>query len=393
MYVILTDIKEKLSTIMIDKISAIYGFGITINTFLILLLLSKKGKTTADKILFIWFCFALAHQILNYLEMVDIYKTHFSFLIGVEMPLPLLQAPFLFLYVSQLTDSSFIVRNKNSIVLHFLPAIICYIYMIKFFVMPVDQKLYIMSHNGIGYEQFVALKFIAIICSGLIYITLSLLKIKHHQQKIENVFSNTAKINLQWLKILTYGIGIIWLVVFFGNQVLTFVAISFYISAIGFFGIKQVQIFSNNQIQIEPIPDVDSTVVTTTVKYETAKMSDTKRNLIETRLKQQMDENKLFLNSDLTLDTLAIAIDVHSNDVSQYINSNLGLTFYDYINIKRIEEFKRKVNLPESRNLNLLGIAFDCGFNSKSTFNRNFKKITGQTPSEYLSNLNATSST
>jgi AraC-like DNA-binding protein len=258
--------------------------------------------------------------------------------------------------------------------------------MFRFFTLPAGQKLFIISHRGIGYEDFVSLKFIAIIISGAVYVTLSLVKIRAHQKKIQNIFSNTEKINLQWLCLLTYGVGIIWLVVLSRNQMLTFAAISLYISAIGFFGIKQVNIFSSNQSNDEILPDVRNPVADPG-KHETYKLPDAKKELLQARLKQHIDENKLFLDPDLTLDTLASAIDFHPNYVSQYVNEHLGLSFYDYINSRRIEEFKRKVMLPESKSLNLLGIAFECGFNSKSTFNRNFKKCTGQTPSEYVNSL------
>ncbi|MES2767273.1 MAG: AraC family transcriptional regulator [Bacteroidota bacterium] len=373
---------------MVDNVSIIYGFGIAVNAFLTLLLFFKKGKIAADKILLTWLCFVLAHQVLNYLEIFAIDKAQFPFLIGVGIPLTLIQAPFLFLYVSQLTDDSYLARNRKYIAVHFLPTAAAYVYMAGFIMSPAAEKIYIMEHHGVGYEGFMTLRFYATYISGVAYVVLSLLKIRAHQQRIRNVFSNTEKVNLQWLKILVYGIGVIWLVVFFGNQIQTFVAVSLYISALGFFGIMQVNIFSNNRKIEEITPEVQNIIEESPEevqeKYETSKLSDTKKDMIEAGLQQQIDENKLFLNPELTLDVLADTLDVHANDVSQYINGHLGLTFYDYINSKRIEEFKRKVALPESRNLNILGLAFDCGFNSKSTFNRNFKKLTGQTPSEYV---------
>ncbi|HZI54714.1 MAG TPA: helix-turn-helix domain-containing protein, partial [Chitinophagaceae bacterium] len=78
---------------------------------------------------------------------------------------------------------------------------------------------------------------------------------------------------------------------------------------------------------------------------------------------------------------------IHPNTLSQVINSFENKTFYDYINGLRIEEFKTLVTDPGSRQFTLLSLAFECGFNSKTAFNRNFKKATGQSPSDYLNQV------
>jgi AraC-like DNA-binding protein len=77
-------------------------------------------------------------------------------------------------------------------------------------------------------------------------------------------------------------------------------------------------------------------------------------------------------------------LNTQPNYLSQVINEKEGKIFYDYINTIRIEEFKRLAVLPESRKYTLLALAEQCGFNSKSSFNRYFKKVTGQSPSEFM---------
>ncbi len=70
--------------------------------------------------------------------------------------------------------------------------------------------------------------------------------------------------------------------------------------------------------------------------------------------------------------------------LSQVINSGFHKNFNDFINSFRVNAFKEKLNEGKHEQLSLLGIAFDCGFNSKATFNRVFKKITHTSPSEFL---------
>ncbi|MBW6492346.1 MAG: AraC family transcriptional regulator [Lentimicrobium sp.] len=100
-----------------------------------------------------------------------------------------------------------------------------------------------------------------------------------------------------------------------------------------------------------------------------------------------MNTEKPYLDADLTLPQLATRLQIPSHLLSRVINEKFGLNFFDFINQYRVDELKSKLNNPEFDNLSLLGIAFECGFNSKSAFNRVFKKITGLTPSEFKNQL------
>ena len=89
----------------------------------------------------------------------------------------------------------------------------------------------------------------------------------------------------------------------------------------------------------------------------------------------------------MTLGDLAKLLGVHPNHLSQVINSQTKKSFYDLINERRIQEFILRAKLSGNKQYKLVGLAFDCGFNSKASFNRNFKKNTGKTPSDYLNSL------
>lgn len=101
------------------------------------------------------------------------------------------------------------------------------------------------------------------------------------------------------------------------------------------------------------------------------------------KLKTLMNETKVFTNPDLKLSLLAEQVGLPPHQVSKLINEKFGKSFNDYVNEYRVNEFIRCVNDSNFQPLSIYGIALEVGFNSKSSFNTAFKKITGKTPSEY----------
>ena len=105
------------------------------------------------------------------------------------------------------------------------------------------------------------------------------------------------------------------------------------------------------------------------------------------RLKEAVAANRLYEDAELTLTTLAVKLMVHPHDLSRIINLGLNKNFSDFINEFRVREVARKMQDPAYDRLTLLGIAYESGFNSKRTFNRVFKEMTGKTPVEYKNSL------
>ena len=101
------------------------------------------------------------------------------------------------------------------------------------------------------------------------------------------------------------------------------------------------------------------------------------------KLEKYMAEGKAFTNSELSLDDVASEININSHTLSQLLNVFIQKNFFNYVNEFRVEQVKQMLLDPEYKNYSLLGISEEAGFNSKSSFNRIFKKLTGMTPSEY----------
>ncbi len=366
----------------------VFIFGICISLFLAFLLLLKRGKSGADKVLFAWLIILGLHQSLFYLDYSgDILG--YGFLTGVIIPFPLLHGPFLFMYTSHLIEFNKYGRINNWI--HFLPFLLVNVYLIDFYSLPTEQKLFVFANEGKGYETFIKVNWIMIVISGLAYTLWNLALIKRHQKKIRTRFSNIDRINLKWLQYLIYGLLSIWIIVPFGEDYHIFFAATLFVSLIGVFGIQQGHIFSNQsslEIKNDNInEESEPNGANINIRYAKSGLTEEKRQLIKIGLLKLIDDEKLFLEPELSLSFLSSRLDIQSNYVSQLINEEFGKSFYDYINSKRVNEFKHRIALPKYGDYKLIEVAYDCGFNSKSTFNRVFKRMNGVTPSEYLKTI------
>ena len=123
------------------------------------------------------------------------------------------------------------------------------------------------------------------------------------------------------------------------------------------------------------------------MKYSNSGLSKEAIAIIQLTLKKVTEEQKPYLNPELTINDLAALIKCNRHHLSQVLNESLKSSFYDYINFYRVEEAKQLLLNTGKDNHKIASIAYDAGFNSLSTFNDIFRKYTGTTPSQFRKDL------
>ncbi|MEI7669868.1 MAG: helix-turn-helix domain-containing protein, partial [Pseudomonadota bacterium] len=102
------------------------------------------------------------------------------------------------------------------------------------------------------------------------------------------------------------------------------------------------------------------------------------------KIENLMVVDKMYENPELVISDLSNKLSTHSKKISQLINQGFNMNFNDFVNLYRIKAVIQKIEEGEHTIQTLLSLAFDCGFNSKSTFNRAFKRATSVNPKEYI---------
>lgn len=364
-------------------------------------------------------------------------------LVGLAQPLPLMHGPFLFCYTAAMTEQ--LPSRKWRIFLYWLVPLLVMLYAVPFLFLTKADQIAILGGTSQGYlffAEYRMLRTVAIYASMIGYPMWAFFLVQRHKRRIVNEFSSTDKITLSWLQYLILGLSIVAVFVVMRDHTLIFGAAAVMILFIGFFGVRQVGIFNQNPANAEvrhfpsrahnegasevmsevfsadnngELPSVNALVagkkehfepnqapiqalpkvlpiVAEKKKYAKSGITPETAAALHQDLTKLMQTEKFYTESELKLTDLASRLDIHPNYLSQVINEREGKNFYDYVNELRVEEFKRRVALPETRNLTLLAVAFECGFNSKSSFNRYFKKVTNTSPSDYLHQLKSSQS-
>ncbi|MFE8425125.1 AraC family transcriptional regulator [Tenacibaculum sp. ZH5_bin.1] len=157
---------------------------------------------------------------------------------------------------------------------------------------------------------------------------------------------------------------------------------------IGLGGLFWIYIKKNEEESaIEEIKEQTKEVKVIQEKYKNSSLSKEDRSSYKQKILKEIEEEKIYLNHNLTQASFAKKLSLSSHHLSEVFSFEFDKNFYQLINSYRIKEAKKMLQLSTSKDHKILAVAYDSGFKSKTTFNRVFKEQTGYTPSEYRKKL------
>lgn len=294
---------------------------------------------------------------------------------GFPRGVGLLLGPLLYFYFKSQINIDFKLRKKDW--LHFVPYV-CFAFVDLFFFIqgPYAVQAY---QSSFAYTVCTKVEAITLWISYFFYFRKLLILYKSYRQWSETQYSDTVIISFTWFRNIIY-VMVSWISIkeitrlteffveldytddWWWNLALVGVA-----TYLGIFGYAQKQ---PNQLHFIPKPEPNVALV------------EIDQNLLD-KLILAMEQEELFLQPELSLQQLAMHLKASASQLSNTINQHYKMNFNDFINAQRVALFKAKIAAGEHLNYTLLSLAYDCGFNSKATFNRAFKKLEGVTPKDF----------
>lgn len=316
--------------------------------------------------------------------------------------------PLLYLYVRSITNFQF--RIQKTQWLHFVPGLL---YLLWCIIVVVVDKLIVKEYylmNGVtdpdfdGWYQFVQK------LSILIYLFLSIRYYRQYKRFTFFEYSFLDVAGLSWLQNFLIAFGILTILPLLEDVLnlipafkqldyigswyyfFAFALVVYYIAINGYNAVHvplrkllfEPQLLLQYQTKLQlPAPEP----ITQDAEFELleeAQQPDAYLQQWKEKVTAAMQQDELYKDAELTLSQLAKKLSTNSSVLSKVVNQGFGLNFNDFVNDYRVKAVTELLKAGEQKNQTLLGIAFDCGFNSKATFNRAFKKQTGLSPKEWL---------
>ena len=371
---------------------AILYIGISQTFFAGILIALKRPRMLANQILSAWLLLICIEMIIALINetLVELYPIKI---------LPYTYGPLLLLYTRRMTTEHPVFDPR--FLWHFTPFFVFLIASLIF----IDEPVMSGTAGFLVIDRFVSFRIVYAITffvSITAYSIATFVEIHRHQKRLKQIVSySSGKITLQWLLGLsiTFYTGYVLMFIFGGVDIMmgfmpfdpyeiSFIGLTIITFLFTIFGFNQPSIFEEvvkeKEIVKEPIEEDPADK-----KYQRSGLKQKDVERYKGIIGKYMVIEKPYLNRELTIYDLAAQLKIPRHFLSEVINEHMGKNFYTLINDYRVEEVKRRIVDPAYKNLTILAVAYDSGFNAKSSFNTIFKEMSGMTPSEYQRSVTA----
>lgn len=288
--------------------------------------------------------------------------------------------PLLYFYFKRISER-YIFKSKD--ILHLVFPLLAILYFLPFYFLPYEEKLG-MVFNSRESSSFRGIIIVGIILAKVVsLIYYSILIYKVYRKKLHNKVDSHIihwQRNMMWL---SFGYVLLYLVFVAARLNLFAINISVYpqvfalslvVLYIGYIAFVQPRVFSKKFLFNE----------VSLLKYKNSGLTTSFSEELKEQLMFLLNKEKIYKQSDINLGDLAEKLDTTKHNISQVINEHFEMNFFHLINKYRIAEAIEIFKNDFNRNLNIIEVAYDVGFNNKVTFNKAFKEELHMTPSEFL---------
>lgn len=376
--------------LILEKITMVVFSIAMVLAFFLLTVKSRKHNIISNRLMGFFLLTLLVHISTFY------YSPYFVlplFLEQIRDQLVLLFPPTLYLYLISSLYLEFKLTKKH--LYHLIPFIAVFLLFVpRFFAVPESERIifYQSFHSQIEARIFAAISIVSIV----LYLLLMIRELQKYKKALDWSYSHKRRKNYKWLKQITVLLTLLFmfsilrtLTVFIGqNQSIAIVRLLHTMLLLVFITWLILKYLYSperyNPMDTKHLLDSDSRLLFTSNEGDENLINE--QNSIEqdiSRLKKYLIEEKPFLSPSLTMNELANKLKMQPQELSQLINRHLGKHFFEFINEYRIKMALEILENPERKSSHISEILFEVGFNSKSSFNTAFKKVTGMTPTDY----------
>ncbi len=281
-------------------------------------------------------------------------------------------------------SSLFNKRFSYQDLVHYIPSIFYMTFIVFYFMLPSNEVISTRIRSGELHRMVMACHAVGLIVN-ITYWGLSLQEFLRFRESLKNELSYTVKTRFFLNFIIVIGLCLlIWVTLYFislfgfdmlerNARHLIWLSIAFVVLFIAYYGMISPDIF-----RIKSLEAVQ--------KYTQSKLTTSDLNRLKNELESLMEQKKPYLNNKLLKAELAELLGVSNPELARLLNESIGMNFFEYVNYYRIKEFVKLAKSDKAQHLTFFGLAQEAGFNSKTTFNKSFKKLMGSSPSEYFNN-------